>query len=148
MVGTMTQRGRRLNAEQAAVSRTSPTKPARPLMQRQCACGGSSGMIGECEACTSKKLLGKPVQPTFAINEPGDTYEQEAERLAEQVMAMQEREVNRTGVIGHPSVQRQSMDGGPVRRRAAERLCGAEFAGAATRLRSKNLFRAALRSRF
>lgn len=112
MVGAMTRRGQRQVLNKASAGRTSQVKPARSLVQRQCACGGSFGMIGECEACTSRKLLGKPVQPTFAINEPGDIYEQEAERLAEQVMATQEREVNRTGVIGHPSVQRQSMDCG------------------------------------
>lgn len=112
MVGTMTRRGQRQVLNKASAGRTSQLKPARPLVQRPCACGGSSGMIGECEACTGKKLLGKPVQPTLAINEPGDIYEQEAERIAEQMTDMREGELNRTGVIGPLSVQRQSMNGG------------------------------------
>jgi hypothetical protein len=41
------------------------------LLQRKCACGGSSGLSGECEECKRKKLLGKPLQRKLAINEPG-----------------------------------------------------------------------------
>ncbi|MFZ4733434.1 MAG: hypothetical protein ACOYK7_12915, partial [Pirellulales bacterium] len=47
---------------QAAV-RTAPVPVSLPsrapsrLLQRRCACGGSSGMQGECEECRKKKLL-------------------------------------------------------------------------------------------
>jgi hypothetical protein len=63
--------------------------PRSNLLQRQCACGGSAGMTGECETCKGKKLLGKPLQRNLAISEPGDQYEQEADRVAEQVMRME-----------------------------------------------------------
>ena len=55
------------------------------LLQRKCACGGSAGLGGQCDACQAKKLLG--LQTKLAVNEPGDVYEQEADRIAEQVMA-------------------------------------------------------------
>ncbi|MCC2641072.1 MAG: hypothetical protein K0S45_1485 [Nitrospira sp.] len=56
------------------------------LLQRACACGGSAGIAGECEACKGRKLVGNPLQRKLAINEPGDVYEQEADRVADQVM--------------------------------------------------------------
>ena len=46
-------------------------------------------MTGECETCKGKKLLGKPLQRKLEISEPGDQYEQEADRVAEQVMRME-----------------------------------------------------------
>jgi len=60
------------------------------VLQRKCACGGSGGLIGECTDCQSKKLLGKPLQTKLRVNEPGDEYEQEADRVAAQVMRMAE----------------------------------------------------------
>jgi hypothetical protein len=55
------------------------------LLQRQCACGGSAGMAGECEECSKQKRLG--LQTKLTVNEPGDRYEREADRVADQVMA-------------------------------------------------------------
>jgi hypothetical protein len=60
------------------------------LLQRKCACGGSSGLTGSCSECEQKKMLGLPLQTKLRINEPGDAYEQEADRMAEQVMRMAE----------------------------------------------------------
>ena len=40
---------------------------------------------GECEECSKKKRLG--LQTKLKVNEPGDIYEQEADRIADQVMA-------------------------------------------------------------
>jgi hypothetical protein len=58
---------------------------ASPLLQRKCACGaGASGLTGECEECGKKKLR---LQTKLRINDPGDVYEQEADRVAEQVLA-------------------------------------------------------------
>jgi hypothetical protein len=54
------------------------------LLQRKCACGGAPGPTGECEACKKKRL---GLQTKLKINEPGDAYEQEADRIANQVMA-------------------------------------------------------------
>jgi hypothetical protein len=61
-------------------------------IQRKCACGRSAGFTGECDTCKSKKLLGQPLQTKLRINEPGDQYEQEADRVAEQVMRMADGE--------------------------------------------------------
>ena len=56
------------------------------LLQGKCACGATSGLTGTCSDCERKKLLGQPLQTKLRINEPGDEYEQEADRVAEQVM--------------------------------------------------------------
>lgn len=53
------------------------------LFQRKCACGGSAGTSGECEACRGKKRL----QAKLAIGAINDPLEQEADRIADQVLA-------------------------------------------------------------
>jgi hypothetical protein len=55
------------------------------ILQRKCACDGSAGMSGECEECGEKQRLG--LQTKLKVNEPGDIYEREADRIADQVMA-------------------------------------------------------------
>jgi hypothetical protein len=55
-----------------------------PQLQRQCACGGSVGSGGECAACEESRL---PLQAKLTINKPGDAYEQEADRIAADVMS-------------------------------------------------------------
>src|SRR5215204_3581238 len=55
------------------------------LLQRKCACGGTAGMSEECEECRKKKRFGP--QTKLKVNEPRDIYEQEADRVADQVMA-------------------------------------------------------------
>jgi hypothetical protein len=63
------------------------------VLQRKCACGGgASELTGECEECSKKKIAG--LQTKLRINEPGDIYEQEADRVAERVLAKP----------GHPDV--------------------------------------------
>lgn len=62
--------------------------------QHKCACGGSSGLIGECREFQTKRLLGKPFQAKLQINEPCDEYEQEADRVADQVMRMPDSSLN------------------------------------------------------
>jgi hypothetical protein len=66
-----------------------PSVPLRPsqsgILQRKCACSGSASMSGECEECSQKKRLG--LQTKLKVNEPGDLYEREADRIADQVMA-------------------------------------------------------------
>ncbi|MCU0541836.1 MAG: DUF4157 domain-containing protein [Oscillatoriaceae cyanobacterium Prado104] len=53
------------------------------MLQRQCACGGS------CPRCQDE--LG--IQTKLKISEPGDKYEQEADRIADEVMRMPEPSV-------------------------------------------------------
>ena len=85
------------------------------LLQRKCACGGMPGPTGECEECHKKKRLG--LQTKLKVNEPGDIYEQEADRIADQVMAT----AAHAGVSGPPPrIQRFSgqpsgqMDAAPA----------------------------------
>jgi hypothetical protein len=54
-----------------------------PLLQRKCACGGG------CPRCQDE--LG--IQTKLKISEPGDKYEQEADRMADEVMRMPEPSV-------------------------------------------------------
>jgi len=60
------------------------------VLQRQCACGGSPGPSGECARCRKKRLLGSPLQTKLRINQPGDRFEREADRMADVVMRMPE----------------------------------------------------------
>jgi len=60
------------------------------LLQRTCACGSPAGPTGECAPCRRQHALGRPLQAKLRINQPGDRYEQEADRVAEQVMRMPE----------------------------------------------------------
>jgi hypothetical protein len=55
------------------------------LLQRKCACGGpaSSSLSGECEECNSKRL-----QKKLSIGASNDSLEQEADRVANQVLAV------------------------------------------------------------
>jgi hypothetical protein len=55
------------------------------LLQRKCACGAEAcGLTGDCSDC-SNKIAG--LQTKLRINELGDACEQEADRVAEQVLA-------------------------------------------------------------
>jgi uncharacterized protein DUF4157 len=56
------------------------------VLQRKCACGNQTMAGGECEECGKKERLG--LQTKLTVNEPSDIYEQEADRIADQVMAM------------------------------------------------------------
>ena len=44
-----------------------------------------NGQAGECAECSKKKMVG--LQTKLKVNEPGDVYEREADRIADQVMA-------------------------------------------------------------
>jgi len=54
------------------------------LLQRKCACGGSaaSSLTGKCEACKGERL-----QTKLSIGASNDPLEQEADRVADQVLA-------------------------------------------------------------
>jgi hypothetical protein len=62
----------------------SPLSTGMPLLQRKCACGGG------CPRCKKS-----PIQTKLKISEPGDKYEQEADRIADEVMRMPELSVQR-----------------------------------------------------
>lgn len=65
------------------------------LLRRKCACGGSSGSTGACSDCEKPRLLRQPLQTKLRINEPGDECEQEADRVAGQVMRMSDSPMDR-----------------------------------------------------
>ncbi len=66
-------------------SETETFAPSDHSLQRKCSCGGTPGPTGECEECRKRKRLG--LQTKLRINEPGDIYEQEVDRIADQVIA-------------------------------------------------------------
>ncbi len=94
------------------------SEPSGLILRRACACGGAAGLSGECERCKTKKLLGEPLQMKLAVNQPGDEFEQEADRVAEQVMRTPEPERGPgvTGLQTPPLVQRRvnSNGSGPI----------------------------------
>ncbi len=67
-------------------ARESPSLSPAPtsLLQRKCAWGGLTGLEGEGESYAGKK---RNLQTKLKIGEPGDGYEQEADRIANQVTA-------------------------------------------------------------
>lgn len=80
------KKGRSARSSALRLRSVSPLLTGMPLLQRKCACGGG------CPRC--KEDLG--IQTKLKIGEPNDKYEQEADRIADEVMRMPE-----------PSVQRQ-----------------------------------------
>ena len=72
----------------SVASPSSPVLLHPRILQRKCGCGGSANLTGECSECQSKRLTGKPLQGKLSIGEPGDEYEREADRVADQVMRM------------------------------------------------------------
>ena len=73
----------RISTRVQAESAPAPSFTRAPLrmLQRKCACGGTVVTGGECAQCRKKRLQTKP-----AVNQPGDRFEQEADRMAEFVV--------------------------------------------------------------
>jgi hypothetical protein len=109
------------------------------VIQRKasCACGGG------CPGCQSKL----PVQTKLSISEPGDIYEQEADRVADQVMRMPEHPVQHHSSPSHnagggemvqckplvstitPLIQRQSLEQVEDEETTEDKLDVQRFAG-------------------
>lgn len=68
--------------ERTPAAKMSATARMPARLQRKCACGGTPGPTGECEQCKRKRLA---LQTKLRINQPGDHYEQEADRAAARV---------------------------------------------------------------
>ena len=92
---------------QAPRGRSPDTSLLRPRLQRKCACGGTPGPSGECSACEKKRGRGQSIQTKLAINAPGDKYEQEADRMADSVMAGKEGNVERRTSNVERRIQRE-----------------------------------------
>jgi len=74
-----------------------------PLQRKAaCSCGGG------CPACQSKPAI----QTKLSISEPGDLYEQEADRVADQVMRMAD-----------PTLTKSSIDSTPTHALSIQRKC-------------------------
>lgn len=69
-----------------SLSRPNATTASSGLLQRKCACGsgGSAGLTGSCDDCSRKRLLG--LQTKLEVSQPGDSFEQEADRVADEVV--------------------------------------------------------------
>lgn len=74
-----------MNAQRQQVppASSSPILVPSEYLQRKCACGNHA-MGSKCEECNKKKRFG--LQTKLRMNEPGDAYEQEADRIADRVM--------------------------------------------------------------
>jgi uncharacterized protein DUF4157 len=72
------------SAQPAAVRRPG----AGGLLQRKCACHDQAAAGGQCEECNKKRF---DLQTKLKVSEPGDIFEQEADRIADQVMTTQAR---------------------------------------------------------
>lgn len=64
------------------------SQSSQGLLQRKCACGEHTPGGGQCGACADKGKLKQPLQTKLKIGEPNDKYEQEADRVANQMMQM------------------------------------------------------------
>ncbi len=84
-----------------------PRHTAKPIIQRQCACGGA------CSNCALKKDVQRKVQAKLTVGPAHDAYEQEADRVADSIMRMPAASIE-TGDQGiAPSIQRVTgSDGG------------------------------------
>ncbi len=81
------------------INRSIPTL----ALQHKCACGNHAFGGVECRECSKKKRSG--LQTKLNINEPGDNYEREADRIADQVMTTPAHHAV-SGAL--PSIQRYS----------------------------------------
>jgi len=79
---------------------TSFISPAQGILQRQCACGNHTVAGGECAECAKKKTV---LQRKLTIGASNDPLEQEADRVANQVMAVSAHSVT-SGTL--PRIQR------------------------------------------
>ena len=94
------------------------TPVSRAVLQRKCACGTHTMGGGQCAECQKNKVGvgGRPLQTKLMISEPGDVYEQEADRVANQVM--------RTSTVDMSRVKNRKMAPSTVQRRATGSATG------------------------
>ena len=67
-------------------SKNTPTLRTNGVLQRKCgSCGNHTVAGAQCQGCTAKKSHSP--QTNLRVGEPGDVYEQEADRVADQLMS-------------------------------------------------------------
>lgn len=75
----------RPTARSSLPSSASPRSWSRGRLRHKCACGGDASVLtGECGECRRQKGLALPTK--LKVNEPGNVYEREADRITDQVM--------------------------------------------------------------
>ncbi len=79
-------------------------QPHGLLIQRTYACGGS------CVGCMQREDDQRMLQPKLVVGAPDDKYEQEAERVAEQVMRMPEPRIQRVCPECEEELQREPRE--------------------------------------
>jgi Domain of unknown function (DUF4157) len=103
---------------QAVLRMKGRSSAANPLqggvLQRKCACGNTAGSSGSCAECQNKQE--DILQTKLQIGEAGDRYEQEADRVAEQVVQMPEPTIQ---YQVEPEAISDSIT--PLQRRSADR---------------------------
>ena len=76
-------------------------------LQHACDCGAPAGISGQCPSCAADERLGG--RPKLQINPPGDRWEREADRVADQVVS--KRPTTMAGPLSvTPLVQRQPAE--------------------------------------
>lgn len=101
------------------------------LLRRKCECGNAAGLTGLCSQCHVERataqssralksdaapILHDFVQTKLAVGTPGDKYEQEADRIAEQVMRLPNLDFSEPGF-------EQAIAPTPLQRSPVQRLC-------------------------
>ena len=85
----------RVTAPPAARSSSSNRVPSG-VLQRKCSCGASAGPAVECAECKRRREHGEPgLQAKLRVSQPGDRYEQEADRVADAAIGSPQRGVQR-----------------------------------------------------
>ena len=95
----------------AALQVASPRRTVTSgLLQRQCACGSRAGSSGECEGCNKKRTVG--LQTKMQVGFPGDMFEQEADRAADQVLSHPQATAGTlpAGTLTTLKIQRRNID--------------------------------------
>ena len=89
---------------QPGITEASSFSPPARNLQRKCACGGIPGPSGECAECKRKRLA---LQTKLVINQPGDRYEQEAERVADAIVRRTNSVRPTISSLGNGALQRE-----------------------------------------
>lgn len=101
----------RLQGQTKAPAASSTSVPGVNLQRKCAACGQNPTVAGACEDCNKNRL--RNLQTKLAISQPGDPYEQEADRIAEQVMRIPAPSPAATHSVDSPSpsIQRKPAEG-------------------------------------
>jgi len=93
--------------------------PAQGILQRKCACGNQTVAGGECEECAKKK---SGLQRKLAIGTSNDPLEQEADRVADQVMAASAHSVVRGAPLHIQRYAAQAIEGADTAPASVDRV--------------------------